>query len=115
MNMLKSIHPREAAERLRTGDAVLVDIREKAEYAREHIAGARLVELSRMDRERLAEQVGAATTVIFHCQGGNRTNANAGQLAACARGEALILEGGLAEWKRAGLPMRLDRSKPIAA
>lgn len=111
--MLKTIQPREAAERIRTGNAVLIDIREKPEHAREHIAGARLLELSRMDRERLAEQVGAADTVIFHCQGGNRTNANAAQLAACACGEALILEGGLAEWKRVGLPTRLDRSRPM--
>lgn len=111
--MLETIHPREAAERLRTGEAVLVDIREQAEHAREHIAGARLVELSRMHRERLAEQTAGAATVIFHCQGGNRTKANAAQLAACACGEALILEGGLAEWKRAGLPTRLAGSTPL--
>jgi rhodanese-related sulfurtransferase len=111
--MLKSIHPRDAAERIRAGDAVLVDIREPAEHAREHIPGARLLSLSRLDRERLAEKIRDGATVIYHCQSGNRTNANAAQLATCAVGDALVLEGGLAEWKRSGLPTQLDRTKPI--
>ncbi len=111
--MLKSIRPRDAAEQMQHGRAVLIDIREPAEHARENIPGARLVSLSRLDRERLAEQIRDGATVIFHCQSGNRTNTNAAQLAACAAGEAFVLEGGLNEWKRAGLPTKLDRSKPI--
>lgn len=111
--MLKTIDPRSAAECLRGGEAVLVDVRGAAEHARERIPGAMLVPLSELDRDRLAAQIRAGSRVIFHCQSGARTRANADRLAACADGEALILEGGLGAWKASGLPTLLDRSRPI--
>ena len=98
------------AKRLIEQGAVLVDIREPMEHARESIPGAKLVPLSKMG----AQEFGAeCPAVIFHCQGGNRTNANADKLAQCATGPVYLLKGGIAGWKEAGLPTSLDRSKPI--
>jgi rhodanese-related sulfurtransferase len=52
--------------------------------------------------------------VIFHCRSGARTKGNAARLAAVSpKCETYILEGGLDAWKKAGLPVALDRSKPI--
>jgi rhodanese-related sulfurtransferase len=51
--------------------------------------------------------------VIFHCQSGRRTTANAAQLIAAGFRETYVLEGGLSGWRDAGLPSHLDRSKPI--
>lgn len=107
---LPIISPADARRRLAEGSAILVDIREPMEHAREAIPGARHCPLSGFDPASLST-IGPA--LIFHCQSGRRTADNAARLAACKAAEAYILEGGLSGWKAAGLPTRLDRSKPI--
>lgn len=110
---IPQISPLEAKRRLDAGTAVLIDIREPAEYARENIAAARLVPLSRLSPEEFARERAAATTIIFHCQSGNRTCMNFDRLEAVGLPEVYVLEGGLGAWKQAGLPTRLDRKQPI--
>ena len=89
--------------------AVLVDIRETDEHAREHVPGARSIPLLRL------AEVDAPTgkAVIFHCRSGARTAANAARLAAAAACDAYILEGGLEAWKKAGLSVAVDKRQPI--
>ena len=50
---------------------------------------------------------------IFHCRSGARTQGNAERLSSAAAYDAYILEGGLEAWKKAGLPVVLDRRQPI--
>lgn len=85
--------------------AILVDVREADEHAREHVPGARHNPLSRL----AAVEAPAGKAVIFHCRSGARTAANAPRLAAAAQCEAYLLEGGLEAWKKAGLPVAVDR------
>lgn len=107
----KTISPQRAAELVRSG-AVLVDIREADEHAREHIAGARHHALSRIDESTPIRD--GDDVVIFHCRSGARTKGNAVRLAAAGPGcETYILDGGLDAWKKAGLPVALDRNQPI--
>ena len=111
MANLQTISPTRAAELVRKG-AVLIDIRGPDEYAREHVPGARHHALSRIDAEspiRNGDEV-----LIFHCRSGARTQGNAARLSAASPNcETYILEGGLDAWKKAGLPVILDRSQPI--
>lgn len=100
----------QAAQALLEQGAVLIDIRPADEYARKRIAAARHVPLQQLEREALAIE---APTVIFHCLSGNRTRFSASTLAACTAGEAYVLEGGLAAWEKAGLPVVRDRSQPL--
>lgn len=97
------------AKRLINQGAILVDIREADEYAREHVPGARNVPLSRLG----SLPAGTAKAMVFHCRSGARTSANAPRLAAAANCQAYILEGGIEAWKTAGLPVAADRSQPI--
>lgn len=97
------------AQRLIDEGAVLVDIREVDEHAREHVPGARHRALSRLAKIDPA----GAKAVIFHCRSGARTAANAPRLAAAAGCEAYILEGGIDAWKKAGLPIATDKRQPI--
>ncbi len=102
----------ENAKRLIDEGAILVDVREPDEHARERIPGARLLPLSRLDEADLA--VHAGKPVLFHCRSGARTLTNAPRLAAKAGGcEAFVVEGGLEAWKKAGLPVALDRKQPL--
>jgi rhodanese-related sulfurtransferase len=93
--------------------AVLVDIREADEHARERIPGARHIALSQLDEADFAAHHGK--TVIFHCRTGARTKSNSARLAAKAGEgcEAFIVEGGLEAWRQAGFPTAVDRSQPI--
>lgn len=87
--------------------ATLVDIREPDEYAREHIPGARNVPVGR-----LADL--PPGSLVFHCRSGARTSANQNILFSASRGAPChILGGGLDAWRRAGLPLRLDRRQPL--
>jgi rhodanese-related sulfurtransferase len=93
--MTRTISPAEARRRIEAG-ALLVDIRQPGEHARESIPGARNVPLSRLER------IEGAKEVIFHCRSGMRTSANAGRLAASTDAQAFLLDGGIDAWRRAG-------------
>ena len=111
MSNLKTISPQRAAELVCSG-AVLVDIREADEHAREKIPGAHHHALSRIDGTTPIRD--GDDVVIFHCRSGARTKGNAAKLAAATpKRETYILEGGLDAWKKAGLPVTLDRRQPI--
>jgi len=112
--MMPSINAIEARARLASGAAVLVDVREPSEHARERIPGAVSMPLSCFDAEPLRATFGSkgAPAVIFHCQGGQRTARSAEQLRNCGV-RSYVLEGGLNAWKDSGLGTVIDRTKPI--
>lgn len=103
----------EQAKHLLDGGAILVDIREADEHARERILGARHLPLSKFDETALAGNDGRP--LIFYCRSGVRTKANAPRLAGkIAEGcEGYIVEGGLDAWKKAGLPVAADHQQPL--
>ena len=108
---LKAITPAEAKHLLGEG-AVLVDIREANEHAREHITGAQHLPLSSI-KPGEAARFGKADAVIFHCLSGARTLANAERLNAVASCDAYLIEGGLTAWRNAGFPVSVDRKQPL--
>ena len=111
MANLQVISPARAAQLVREG-AVLIDIREADEHARERIPGARHHALSRIDADSPARA--GDDVLVFHCRSGARTKGSAARLASVApKCETYVLEGGLDAWKKAGLPVTLDRSQPI--
>ena len=102
MSKVENISPERAKKMIEDG-AVLVDIREANEYARENIPGARHYALSQIDSRHPAQP--GDTVLIFHCKSGARTNMSARKLAAGAENcEVYLLGGGIEAWKRAGLP-----------
>ncbi|MCU0983487.1 MAG: rhodanese-like domain-containing protein [Acetobacteraceae bacterium] len=109
---LQTITPEKAAAMLREDGAIIVDIREADERAYAHVPGSAHLPLSRLAEAELAVEAGKP--VLFHCQSGARTAQNAAALAARAGSvEAYIVEGGLAAWKRAGLPVAENRRAPL--
>ncbi|MBN8529298.1 MAG: rhodanese family protein [Caulobacterales bacterium] len=111
MSTLIPLSAVEAANRLKTGRAVLVDIREPDEVAREHIAQAVAAPLSAFETARL--ELRSGRQVIFMCRTGNRTGANCDRLAARIADTAYVLDGGLEAWKAAGLPTVVNRKAPL--
>ncbi|WP_028917962.1 rhodanese family protein [Pseudoxanthomonas sp. J35] len=109
---MRTIDARTARSLLDQG-ALLVDIREPDEHARERIPGACCIPLARLaSAPELAGTRGRA--VVFHCRSGMRTRANSEVLEAAAGGcDAYVVEGGLDAWKQAGLPVQRDARAPL--
>ena len=107
---IKPIDPVSLKKRLDEGKALLIDVREAHEHAREHIAGSRLAPLSRFQTEDFSEQ--GDQTAVFYCHSGGRTTANARLLASKGFREAYVLSGGITAWKAAGLPTSSKNEAP---
>jgi rhodanese-related sulfurtransferase len=101
---IKTIDPLTLKKRLDEGSAILIDVREPHEHAREHIEGARLAPLSRFAAEDFTGL--HDKTAVFHCHSGGRTSANARLLTSKGFRDAYHLGGGIVSWKAAGLPTR---------
>lgn len=108
---LPFIDAKAAKQKLDAGEAVLIDVREVDEHAREHVPGAQLAPLSTLEPGSFAKHPGAIA--IFHCKSGMRTKANIEKLASAGFAQAYCLEGGLEGWKAAGLPVRANRRAPL--
>jgi len=104
VSTLTPLTPQEAKALVAQG-ALVIDVREPDEFAREGIDGARNAPLSQ-----LGTQPKLGGQVIFHCKSGMRTQANAAALCACVEGEGYVLAGGLEAWKAAGLPLRRSKA-----
>ena len=91
--------------------AVLIDIREADEYAREHIPGSRLVPLSAFDAADFADS--HDKIAVFHCGSGSRTAQAAPRILAQGFQEVYQLDGGLAAWKEQGYPTSVNPNMPI--
>ena len=101
---VKTISPIEAHRMVAQDGAVLVDVRERHEIAREHIDGAIELPLTSFKHGDLADA--QDRKAIFFCHSGGRTRMYAGQIEAKARGvcEAYVLGGGILAWRKAGFP-----------
>jgi rhodanese-related sulfurtransferase len=86
-------------------DALVLDVREPAEYAKGHILGAKNAPLADLER-RLPELAKfKARPVIVLCESGNRATNAIGILRRNGFDRAFNLAGGLAAWQQAGLPV----------
>jgi rhodanese-related sulfurtransferase len=99
-----------AADRLMKDGALMVDVREPGEYARVRIPGSHNAALSRIGVSDLP--LGPEQAVVFFCASGNRTTVYESQLVAKAgAAEAYVVQGGIAAWSGAGLPVESGRAE----
>ncbi len=111
MSTLTKIPPKDTAAKINAGEAVLIDIREADEYAREHIEGARSLPASTFDSAQIT--LNAGQHAIFHCKSGMRTDSHCERLSTLIDGEAMMLEGGLDAWRSNGLPTIKNTKAPL--
>lgn len=108
---LKPLSAAELKRRLDADEAILIDVRETDEHAREHILGARLAPLSAIDTHDFDRDHDKAA--VFHCRSGMRTQANAARLLARGFRDAYYLDGGIEAWKAAGFATHANRMAPL--
>jgi rhodanese-related sulfurtransferase len=102
--------PAQLRQWLRSGEAVVIDVREPDEFAREHIAGATLLPLSRFDPAQALSKAKPGQRIVMQCKSGRRS-ADACRLAAPLAASGLpvfTLAGGIEAWKKDNLPVELN-------
>ncbi|MEY5032040.1 MAG: hypothetical protein RL354_1071 [Planctomycetota bacterium] len=104
------IEPRDAQAMLARGDAVLIDVREPDEHARERIVGATLMPLGALTPEKVRAL--GARRVLIHCKSGRRGGDATARCAALAGIEVRNVRGGIEAWRAAGLPTVVDAARP---
>ena len=86
-------------------DAVIVDVREQAEFAQGHLPNARHIPLSQF-KARLEELTRfKAKPLLVHCATGSRSHGAAEMLKAGGFAEVFNLQGGIGAWQQAGVPV----------
>src|SRR5438067_2816996 len=101
---ITEISPTEAAGRSKSGEAVIVDVREKDEWDEEHIPDA--THMGRGTSEFDIEEKGPDkdAMIVSHCGGGGRSGLAAETLKKMGYKNARSMAGGFKAWKAAGFP-----------
>jgi len=101
---ITEISPQDAAAKLKSGAAIIADVREKDEWDEGHIPGA--MHLSRgaieLDIEEKVPDTNAM--IICHCGGGGRGALATESLQKMGYKNVRNMAGGFKAWKAAGLP-----------
>lgn len=97
----------EAVRLMNREKAVLLDIRDAAAYAAGHATGARLVAAEQLTQTPAPAGLpgNKATPVLLMCDRGARSSRAAAQLRKAGWERAVSVEGGLAAWREAQLPV----------
>ena len=101
---ITEISPQDAATKLNSGDAVVVDVRDKDEWDEGHIPGATHISRGTIELEIEEKVSDPDTMIICHCGGGGRSALAAENLRKMGYKNVRSMAGGLKAWKATGLP-----------
>ncbi|MBX3377873.1 MAG: rhodanese-like domain-containing protein [Phycisphaeraceae bacterium] len=102
--------PKQVGAWLRSGECVLIDVREPDEHARERIPGSKLLPLSRFDPQQAAAMARPGQRVVVHCRSGRRSSDACRMAASLAEmGVPVVnMTGGIEAWKAESLPVQVN-------
>ena len=103
---IREITPKEAEAELRSGTAVLIDVRSGSDWQAGHIQDARHLERGDLELEIEDEIPALDQRIITYCGGGSRSALVAESLQRMGYRDVLSLAGGFRAWQAAGLPTR---------
>ena len=99
------VGPIEAVQLINRRDAVVLDVRDAAEYKSGHITNARHVPEGEIDARLKDLEKVKAKPIIVSCARGNRSMNVANKLRKLGFGEVFSLRGGIAAWQQANMPL----------
>ena len=103
--------PTQAIQLINREDALVIDVREQAEYVAGHVADARHIPLAEIETRAADLDKFKSTPVIVVCQTGARSNGACKTLEKLGFTKVHNLEGGIAAWTEAGLPLKKGARK----
>ncbi|MBD2356042.1 rhodanese-like domain-containing protein [Tolypothrix sp. FACHB-123] len=110
VNKLQTVNAQTLKQLVEQKAVTLIDVREPAEYAGEHIPGATLVSLSNFDPRKIPQD----GSMVLYCRSGNRSAMAAQKLFSAGFATVTHLNGGIGAWKEAGYPTNINRKAPIS-
>jgi rhodanese-related sulfurtransferase len=93
----------QATRMINDENAVVVDVRDATEFAAGHLPNARNLPAAEVDKR--AADLPANKPLIVVCGSGTRAGRAAAALRGAGRERVFCLDGGLAAWRQAGLPV----------
>jgi len=96
--------PADAAAKLNSGEAVIVDVRDKDEWEEGHIPGALHMSRGTIELDIEEKVPDTDSMIICHCGGGGRSALAAESLQKMGYKNVRSMAGGFKAWKAAGLP-----------
>ena len=101
---IAEISPTEAAAKSKSGEAVIIDVREKDEWDEEHIPDATHMSRGTIELDIEEKVHDRDAMIICHCGGGGRSALAAENLQKMGYKNVRSMAGGLKAWRAAGLP-----------
>jgi rhodanese-related sulfurtransferase len=101
----QNISVNEATLLINREDAVIVDVRESAEWSAGHIPNARHIALGHLSSHLSEIDKYKDKPIILVCASGNRSGSGCGVLKKAGFQQVYNLSGGVGAWSGAGLPM----------
>ncbi len=102
---IQSILPKEAAKMFSSGEAVIIDVREKNEWDEKHIPGAIHIPLAQLNNHLPELEKFRDKPVITQCRSGRRSAQAAVMLKNAGFKDIYNLEGGIIAWEKEGLEL----------
>ena len=101
----KSLAPSQVTALINQENALVVDLRPYADFQKGHIAGSKNVLMSQFDPESKQLAPAKALPIVLVCQSGITVAGAAKRLKKAGFERVHILEGGIAAWQQAELPL----------
>jgi rhodanese-related sulfurtransferase len=101
----KSVHPAGLTELINREDALVVDVSPIADFEKGHIVGSRNVQMSQFDPENKALAKVRELPVALVCRTGAISAQAAKRLVKAGFKRVYWLDGGIAAWQQADLPL----------
>jgi rhodanese-related sulfurtransferase len=86
-------------------DAILIDIRDSADFAKGHIMNARNIPAAQIEAQAEGLAKNKQKSLIVYCETGRQSSSVTGKLRGLGYENAVSLTGGLVAWRQAGLPV----------
>lgn len=81
---------------------IIIDVRTKEEYDREHFPKAKLINFFGSDFEKKLKGLDKSKAYLLHCQSGGRSRGALRKMQKLGFKEVYHLDGGILAWKKAG-------------
>ncbi len=100
-----SVDTMQATQLINREDAVVLDVRDPAEFAKGRVLGATNIPLAELGKRAGDLQKNKAKPVIVVCQSGNRSPGAMAELRKLGFEKVFSLAGGFNAWQQVGLPV----------
>ncbi len=101
----KSLRPGELTSLINRDNALVVDLSATGDFEKGHIPGSRNVTLSQFDPENKILGAAKSLPVVMVCRSGQSSGGAAKRLKKAGFENVYLLEGGIAAWQAADLPL----------